>query len=55
MEKKVILSPSQEKRINKAISEHKALKKISELISKYKGNSIKILKIKQAVNKKLNK
>lgn len=53
MKKKVILSPSQERKIKKAISEHKALKKIDELISQYKGNSIKILKIKQAVKNKL--
>lgn len=53
MKKKIILSPSQEKKINKAISEYKAFKKIENLLNTYKGKSFKILKIKQLVKNKL--
>jgi len=53
MKKKIILSPNQEKKINKAISEYKAFKKIENLLNTYKGKSFKILKIKQLVKNKL--
>lgn len=51
--KRIILSPSQEKRINRAIAEHKLFKKANEVLKDYKGSSFKILKIKQLVKSKL--
>lgn len=53
MQKKVILTPMQSKRIDRAIKEHNALKKTREVLKGYKGKSFKILKIKQLVENKL--
>jgi hypothetical protein len=53
MKKRIILSPNQEKKINKAIADYKAFKKIKKLLNTYKGKSFKILKIKQLVKNKL--
>ena len=53
MRKKIILSPIQEKKINKAIADNKAFKKIEKLLNTYNGKSFKILKIKQLVKNKL--
>lgn len=53
MRKRIILNPSQEKKINRAIAEHKLFKKINEVVKDYKGNSFKILKVKQLVKNKL--
>jgi uncharacterized protein YprB with RNaseH-like and TPR domain len=53
MKKRIILSPNQEKKINKAIADYKAFKKIEKLLNTYNGKSFKILKIKQLVKNKL--
>lgn len=53
MRKRIIICPNQEKKINKAIAEHKAFKKIEKLLNTYNGKSFKILKIKQLVKNKL--
>ena len=53
MKSKAILTPIQTKRIDKAIREHKALKKMNEVLGNYKGKSFQILKIKQIVRNKL--
>ena len=53
MRKKIVITPNQEKKINKAIAEHKAFKKIEKLLDTYKGKSFKILKIKQLVKNKI--
>ena len=53
MKSKVILTPSQTKRINRAVKEYKAFKQMDTILKDYKGKSFKILKIKQIVKNKL--
>ena len=53
MKSKVILTPSQTKRINRAVKEYKVLKQMNEVLGNYRGKSFKILKIKQIVKNKL--
>lgn len=53
MKVKIQPTPAQKKRIDRAIREHKALKKMNEVVKDYRGKSFKILKIKQLIKDKL--
>ena len=53
MKSKVILTPSQAKKIRKAVKEYKALKQMNAVLNNYRGKSFKILKIRQIVKSKL--
>ena len=44
--KKIIPSPANKKAIERALKEHRALKKAKEVLKDYNGNNPRLLKIK---------
>ena len=53
MRKRIVLTPSQAKKINRAVKEYKAFKQMDTILKDYNGKSFKILRVKQIVKSKL--